>query len=205
MPRSAGSGKRSTVSVTGSTRTIAFSPLSVIQGAPSGPTITPCGAEPEPNGMWCVSPVVGSNRPSSPRNCAVYHTVPSGAGATSCGCDPAGTAYSMSASVPASDGDTTGGVVAGEMGAATGITPVQPATRNAANIVKAIRSMDCPIPSLPTEGRNCPSSRVAAPLSIHRDREPLTWQPRESCGRLDRPEPRSSRCFDRRRPWAGPK
>ena len=32
----------------GSTRTMAFSPPSVIQGAPSGPTITPWGREPSP-------------------------------------------------------------------------------------------------------------------------------------------------------------
>ena len=40
---------------TGETRHIPLgagsSPLSVIQGAPSGPTITPCGDEPAPSGM----------------------------------------------------------------------------------------------------------------------------------------------------------
>src|SRR3954447_16343191 len=41
--RFAGSGNRRTRSVRGSTRTIAFSPPSVTHGAPSGPTITPCG------------------------------------------------------------------------------------------------------------------------------------------------------------------
>ena len=46
----AGSGKRRTRRVFGSTRTIAFSPPSVIHGAPSGPTMTPCGAEPVSEG-----------------------------------------------------------------------------------------------------------------------------------------------------------
>src|SRR5918998_2939652 len=73
---------------------MALRPLSVIQGAPSGPTITPCGAEPLPSSTWKVLPVAGSRLPSSPDAWAVYHTVPSGAGATSCGCEPAGTAYS---------------------------------------------------------------------------------------------------------------
>ena len=50
-PISAGSGKTLTSSVSGSTRTMALSPLSVIQGAPSGPTITPCGEDPDPNGI----------------------------------------------------------------------------------------------------------------------------------------------------------
>src|SRR6266540_3148761 len=43
--RSSGSGKRRTSDVDGSTRTMAFRPPSVIHGAPSGPTMTPCGAE----------------------------------------------------------------------------------------------------------------------------------------------------------------
>ncbi len=34
--------------IEGFTRTIAFSPPSVIHGAPSGPTITPWGADPLP-------------------------------------------------------------------------------------------------------------------------------------------------------------
>jgi hypothetical protein len=70
---------------------MAFSPLSVIQGAPSGPTITPCGAEPGPNATSRTSPVPGSSQPSSPLPWAVYQTPPSAAGATSCGADPAGT------------------------------------------------------------------------------------------------------------------
>ena len=37
--------------VAGSTRTMAFRPPSVTQAAPSGPTITPWGAEPAPRGM----------------------------------------------------------------------------------------------------------------------------------------------------------
>ena len=78
----------------GSTRTIAFSPPSVTHAAPSGPTITPCGAEPSPSGISVVCPVFGSSRPSLPVCWAVYQTVPSGATATSCGCVPAGTEYS---------------------------------------------------------------------------------------------------------------
>ena len=43
-----GRGKRRTFRVRGSTRTMALRPPSVIHGAPSGPTMTPCGAEPLP-------------------------------------------------------------------------------------------------------------------------------------------------------------
>ena len=68
----------------------------MIHGAPSGPTITPCGADPSPSLMWRVSPLAGSSRPNSPEPWAVYQTAPSGAGATSCGCEPAGTGYSCS-------------------------------------------------------------------------------------------------------------
>src|SRR5206468_8044421 len=71
--------------VIGSTRTIAFSPPSVIHGAPSGPTITPCGADPVPSFVAFVAPVFGSSQPNSPESCAVYQTPPSRAGATSCG------------------------------------------------------------------------------------------------------------------------
>src|SRR3989442_13872585 len=78
----------------GSTRTIAFRPPSVIHGAPSGPTITPCGRDFSPSLIRWICPVAGSSRPSSPIRCAVYQTPPSGTGATSCGCDPAGTGYS---------------------------------------------------------------------------------------------------------------
>ena len=46
--RSLGSGKSLTARVTGSTRAIAFCRPSVIQAAPSGPTITPWGAAPGP-------------------------------------------------------------------------------------------------------------------------------------------------------------
>ena len=49
----------------GSTRTIAFRPPSVIHGAPSGPTITPCGAEPAPRAMRRgPRRSVGSSQPS---------------------------------------------------------------------------------------------------------------------------------------------
>ena len=48
--------------------------------APSGPTITPCGAEPSPSGTCVVLPVAGSSRPSSPECCAVYQTRPVGRG-----------------------------------------------------------------------------------------------------------------------------
>src|SRR5712692_5371534 len=83
-----------TFSVAGSTRTMAFKPPSVIHGAPSGPTITPCGRDFSPSLMRRTCPVWGSSRPSSPERWATYQTPPSGAGATSCGCDPAGTGYS---------------------------------------------------------------------------------------------------------------
>jgi hypothetical protein len=78
-------------SVAGSTLTIALSPPSVTQAKPSGPTITPCGADPGPSGRWRVAPDSGSRYPSSPDLCAVYHTPPSRAGATSWGRDPSGT------------------------------------------------------------------------------------------------------------------
>src|SRR5215213_2577127 len=87
----AGSGNRVTSLVDWSTRTMALSPPSVTHAAPSGPTMTPCGAEPEPSLTEVTAPVAGSRRPSSPMACAVYQTDPSGAGATSWGCDPAGT------------------------------------------------------------------------------------------------------------------
>ena len=105
--RSAGRGKRCTALVVGSTRTIAFRPPSVIQGAPSGPTITPCGADPSPSGTSSVRPVSGSRRPNRPVACAVYQTVPSLAGATSWGWEPSGTGYSCSrtaASAAAAEG-----------------------------------------------------------------------------------------------------
>jgi len=70
---------------------MAFKPPSVTQGAPSGPTMTPCGAEPLPSAMVWVLPVLGSNSPNSPDPCAVYQTDPFCAGATSCGAEPDGT------------------------------------------------------------------------------------------------------------------
>src|SRR6185436_6964877 len=92
--RSGGSGNRWTSLVTGSTRTIASRPPSVIQGAPSGPTMTPCGADPEPSGISRTSPVAGSRCPSVPLPCPVNQMPPSAAGATSCGRVPAGTGNS---------------------------------------------------------------------------------------------------------------
>src|SRR6185369_7692251 len=71
--------------VAGSTLTIALSPPSVIHAAPSGPMITPCGADPSPSGMRSTCPVSGLRRPSTPARWPVYQTVPSGAGATSWG------------------------------------------------------------------------------------------------------------------------
>ncbi len=72
------------------------------QAAPSGPTMTPWGAEPAPSAMRRIAPVAGSSQPSSPVCCPVYQTPPSAAGATSCGCDPAGTAYSRNTGSAAS-------------------------------------------------------------------------------------------------------
>src|SRR5581483_4548518 len=95
--RLAGSGKRWISLVTGSTRTIAFRPPSVIQGAPSGPAMTPCGAERWPSALSGIqrdSPVIGSSQPSAPPACAVYQTPPSAAGATSCGPAPSGSGNS---------------------------------------------------------------------------------------------------------------
>ena len=97
-PVLAGSGNRRTFRVRGSTRTIAFRPPSVIHGAPSGPTITPCGAEPLPSAVSRERPVLGSSQPSWPVCWAVYQTPPSRAGATSCGWVPAGTENSRTRS-----------------------------------------------------------------------------------------------------------
>jgi hypothetical protein len=74
-----------------SIRTSAFSPPSVTHAAPSGPVITPCGADPAPSGISRTSPLAGSSQPRRPVACAVYQTPPSAAGATSCGWLPAGT------------------------------------------------------------------------------------------------------------------
>src|SRR3954447_7833867 len=96
-----GKGKSCTFSVIGSTRTIAFSPPSVTHGAPSGPTMTPCGADPWPSLISRIAPVAGSRRPSSPASWPVYQTLPSGAGATSCGVVPRGTRYSRTSTFTA--------------------------------------------------------------------------------------------------------
>ena len=61
-----GSGNSFTSWLFGSTRAIAFSPLSVIQAAPSGPAITPCGDAPLPSGTCSTLPVFGSRMPSAP-------------------------------------------------------------------------------------------------------------------------------------------
>jgi hypothetical protein len=87
----AGSGNRRTSLVAWSTRTMAFRPPSVTHAAPSGPTITPWGAEPSPSFTREMPPWAGSRRPSSPMAWAVYQTIPLGAGATSWGREPAGT------------------------------------------------------------------------------------------------------------------
>src|SRR5215218_2951859 len=126
--RSGGSGNRSTALVAGSTRTMAFRPPSVIHGAPSGPTITPCGAERSParaRATWRVSPVAGLSQPSEPLAWAVYQTPPSTAGATSCGPDPRGTGNSLISS-PA-------GAAAGCVGGAASATAAQAVAATAAS------------------------------------------------------------------------
>ncbi len=65
------------------TRTIAFWPPSVSHAAWSGPSITPCGAEPLPSATSSTRALFGSNQPRWPLRCAVNQTPPSGAGATS--------------------------------------------------------------------------------------------------------------------------
>src|SRR5215211_1307347 len=133
---SAGSGNRRTSRVDGFTRTIAFRPPSVIQGAPSGPTITPWGAEPSPSSTSSTRPFSGSRCPSLPAFCAVYQTVPSDATATSCGCDPAGTSYSRTAA----GADVAGGFV-----------------------VVVPRFADSPSPSPDEHATASPSATTAAP------------------------------------------
>src|SRR3569623_897238 len=90
-----------TRSVCGSTRTMALRPESVTHAAPSGPTMPPCGLEPEPSALSRVLPVLGSRPPRAPARRAVYQTPPSAAGATTWGWQPAGTAYSCSTSATA--------------------------------------------------------------------------------------------------------
>ena len=53
-------------------RTMAFKPPSVIHGAPSGPTMTPCGAGFRPSAMLCVLPGPGipeSSQLARPLSC----------------------------------------------------------------------------------------------------------------------------------------
>src|SRR5438132_13077373 len=64
LRRSLGSGKSLTARVAGSTRAIAFCPPSVIQAAPSGPTITPWGAAAGPSAIRSDFPVLGVARRS---------------------------------------------------------------------------------------------------------------------------------------------
>src|SRR5262245_14940824 len=89
---------------------MAFRPPSVIQGAPSGPTITPWGAEPGPSGISRTSPVAGSSQPSPPEPWAVYQTPPSRAGARSWGRELEGTGCSCIAG-SAGDGGAEGSPV----------------------------------------------------------------------------------------------
>ena len=88
---SAGSGKTDTSSVSGSTRTIALSPLSVIHAAPSGPVITPCGADPALEGCRASprSPDRAIRVSPSPARYTKRRRPP--LAPTSCGCEPAGT------------------------------------------------------------------------------------------------------------------
>src|SRR3954447_4569190 len=83
---------------------MALRPPSVSQAAPSGPWMTPCGAEPLPSGTCRTAPVAGSMTPSAPEPCAEYQILPSGAGATSWGPAPSGswkTFTSSAAAAPA--------------------------------------------------------------------------------------------------------
>src|SRR5690606_32459334 len=107
-----GSGKTVISPVSTSTRTIAFSPPSVIQGLPSGPTMTPCGADPAPSGISRTSPDSGSSQPSVPLRWPVYHTPPSAAGATSCGPLPTTTGKVSIANVGSAGGDGVAATVA---------------------------------------------------------------------------------------------
>jgi hypothetical protein len=82
---SSGSFQTLISSVFGSKRTIAFWPPSVSQAAPSGPWMTPCGADFGPSFTSRDCPVFGSKMPIAPCFWAAYQILPSGAGATSCG------------------------------------------------------------------------------------------------------------------------
>jgi len=61
-----GSGHVLIALLAGSTRTMAFWPPSVNHGAPSGPTMTPCGAEFVPSAMRSTAPLVGFSFPAMP-------------------------------------------------------------------------------------------------------------------------------------------
>jgi hypothetical protein len=68
---SSGSGHALTALVFASTRTIALRPPSVIHALPSGPTITPCGAERAPSFTSSTLPLAMSRMPSVPLRCPV--------------------------------------------------------------------------------------------------------------------------------------
>src|SRR5688572_12744019 len=110
---------------------MALRPPSVTQAAPSGPTITPCGAEPAPRATRFTSLVAGLSQPSSPVRWPVYQTPPSRAGATSCGADPAGTVNTSTASALAGFGVAVGlassVAVATEVGATAVVALTAPA------------------------------------------------------------------------------
>jgi hypothetical protein len=87
----------------------------VIQAAPSGPVITPCGADPGPSGTSRTLPLRGSRWPRVPLPWPVYQTPPSTAGETSWGWAPAGTAYRVRVGPLASPrGERVAAPVAGE-------------------------------------------------------------------------------------------
>ena len=89
---------------------MALRPPSVSQAAPSGPWMTPCGAEPSPSETCRTAPVAGSMMPSAPEPCAEYQILPSGAGATSWGPAPSGnwkTLTSSALAAPAASVATT--------------------------------------------------------------------------------------------------
>src|SRR2546430_13253879 len=80
--RSLGNGKTVISSVDGSTRTIAFSPPSVIQGAPSGPTMTPWGWDLSHSLIRRTFQVAGSRRPNSTYRGSTYQSDLYNAGTT---------------------------------------------------------------------------------------------------------------------------
>ena len=139
----------------------------MIHGKPSGPTITPCGADPSPSEVSSVRPVFGSRRPSRPVAWAVYQTFPSAAGATSWGWEPPGTGYSVSrtaASAAAGAGSGAGRVEVGGSGADRSAASPQPPSTMTMAARPARARPDRRIPFIPADDSAVPKLACSTPM-----------------------------------------